>query len=62
MQVVDLATETIATTVTLPTQLEGVDLKDVSFNGADAFLGTQNVVRSNVKGLKRSPQRQGLLV
>lgn len=47
--------------VTNPYQLEGVDLKDVTING-DVTLGAQSVIRSNVKGVKRSPRRQGLMV
>jgi hypothetical protein len=42
-------------------QLEGVDIKDVTINGP-VTLGAQAVVRSNVRGVRRSPRPQGLMV
>lgn len=62
---VALSSVTAGTSATLnvanPAQLVGVDLKDVTING-DVTLGSQCVIRSNVKGVKRSPRPQGLMV
>jgi hypothetical protein len=43
-------------------QHNGADWQDITLNGSDAFLGAQNAVRSNVKGVKRSPRYAGMMV
>ena len=47
--------------VTNPYQLEGVDIKDVTINGP-VTLGAQSVVRTNVRGVKRTPRYVGMMV
>lgn len=62
--VIESATAGTSTTLNVTTagQLEGVDLRGVTING-DVTLGAQSVIRSNVKGVRRSPRRrQGLMV
>jgi hypothetical protein len=49
-----------ALNVSNPVELAGVDLRDVTING-DVTLGSQSVVRTNVRGVRRSPRTQGLL-